>query len=105
MQSYGFLRAASAALLMACQPWILSGCVLHHRTTVAACKQPQFSGDNRTLQPLRVPPGLDAPDTAEGVRIPALNQPAPVRAQGAPCLDWPPAYVTEPPVPPARRPS
>jgi hypothetical protein len=39
------------------------------------------------------------------VHIPALNQPAPVRARSAPCLDWPPTYVSEPPVPPTRRPN
>ncbi len=98
-------RAAAGALL-SCLPMLLllAGCA-HHRASEVGCRQPQFSGNTQTLPPMRAPSGLNAPDTTGGVRIPALNQPAPTRARNAPCLEWPPTYVSEPPVPPTRRPS
>jgi hypothetical protein len=59
----------------------------------------------QNLAPLGAPPGLNTPNTSGGVRVPAASSAAaaPVRARNAPCLDWPPTYVSEPPVPPTRR--
>jgi len=40
-----------------------------------------------------VPPGLDAPDTTNALRLPVLNEPAPPpRGAKQPCLDEPPPF-------------
>jgi hypothetical protein len=95
----------AAALLIACVPALLQGCVFHRGAKLAGCQQPQFAGDTRNLPALRIPPGLNAPNTAGGVHVPTLSTPEPVRVKTAPCLDFPPNYVSEPQVPPTRRPS
>jgi uncharacterized lipoprotein len=49
-----------------------------------------------TIAPLRVPLGIDPPDTKSSLQIPALNEPAlPPRGSNDPCLDEPPKF-TEP---------
>ena len=97
-------RAAAGACLSCLSLLMLSSCA-HHRGNDVACRRPEFSLAAPNLPPLRAPSGLQAPNTSGGIHVPALNQPAPVRAGSAPCLDWPPTYVSEPPVPPIRRPA
>jgi hypothetical protein len=49
-----------------------------------------------SIAPLRVPLGIDPPDTRSGLQLPALNEPAlPPRGPRDPCLDEPPKF-TEP---------
>jgi uncharacterized lipoprotein len=97
-------RAAAGACLPCLSLLILSGCA-HHRGNDVSCRKPEFNLAAPNLPPLRAPSGLTTPNTAGGVHVPALNQaaPAPAPARTAPCLDWPPTYVSEPPVPPSRR--
>jgi uncharacterized lipoprotein len=48
-----------------------------------------------SVAPLKIPPGLDLPDTASALHIPALNAPEPPpRKKSDPCLDEPPAFKT-----------
>lgn len=97
-------RRAAAGALLSCL--LLSGCIHFHRhPNDVGCRRPEFSDAAPSLPALKPAPGLNAPNTAGGIRIPALNTPQPVRAKTAPCLDWPPTYVSEPPVPPTRRPA
>ena len=85
---------------------LLSGCSLFHRhRTGAGCQERPFSGNAENLAPLKAPPGLDAPDTHEQIKIPQLNEPEQVRSRTASCLDQPPRYVSAPPQPPVRRPT
>lgn len=85
---------------------LLSGCALHHRQHAdVGCKRPVFTGNADNLAPLQAPPGLDRPDRAADIKIPPLSQPDPTRPRSAPCLDWPPQYVSEPLLPPVRRPN
>jgi uncharacterized lipoprotein len=85
---------------------LLPGCTLfHHRRGPGACREPQFNGSALTLPPLKAPPGLNAPNTSAGVKIPALNATDTPRPRNAPCLDVPPKYVPETPTPPVRRPA
>jgi hypothetical protein len=74
----------------------LSGCQLfrHHRSQ--GCREPQVTSNIDSLPPLRVPAGLDPPDTRNGVRIPQLNEPERSRAKTEPCLSEPPSYGTAP---------
>jgi uncharacterized lipoprotein len=69
----------------------LSGC----GKRMATCRQ-----DNKDyvgapeLPPLKAPPGLEAPNTRNALKVPALNTPERVRGRDEPCLDAPPPYST-----------
>ena len=54
-----------------------------------------------SIAPLKIPPGLDAPDTTNALRVPALNTPAPpARTKTQPCLDEPPPFNVPKQAPP-----
>jgi uncharacterized lipoprotein len=77
----------------------LGGC--HALRSVGSCHKPQPYVNARSVAPLKVPPGLDAPDTANALRLPMLNEPAPPARSGrAPCLDEPPPFKVTKPVTP-----
>jgi uncharacterized lipoprotein len=69
----------------------LSGC----GKRLVACKQ-----DNKDyvgapeMPPLKAPPGLQAPNTRNALKVPPLNTPERVRGRDEPCLDAPPPYTT-----------
>jgi len=74
----------------------LSGChnglkkMFHSKT----CNKPQMYSSSQSIAPIRVPAGIDAPDTHASLRIPALNEPAPPpRKPTDPCLDAPPLFA------------
>ena len=79
----------------------LSGC--HSLRGVGSCHKPQPYMNASSVAPLKVPAGLDAPDTTNALRLPALNEPPPPpRAGKDPCLDYPPPFkVTKPATPQA----
>jgi len=63
-----------------------------------ACHAPQSYQKSQTVPPLKVPSGLDAPDTTNALRLPTLNEPPPAPRKGSqPCLDEPPSYKVTPP--------
>jgi len=99
-------RCARVGALIACMSlsMLLSGCVLfhRHRHQDVGCARPEFQGAAQNLPPLKAPPGLNGPDTAQEIRIPPLTTAQATRPRSAPCLDWPPPYVSEPPFPPVR---
>jgi uncharacterized lipoprotein len=69
---------------------VLGGCRALGANT---CHAPQAYQNAKSVAPLRIPPGLDSPDTASALRIPALNEPAPPPRKGKePCLDEPPPF-------------
>jgi hypothetical protein len=50
---------------------------------------------------LKIPPGLDTPDTASALHIPVLNAPEPPpRKRDDPCLDEPPPFKVPKQAPP-----
>jgi len=56
----------------------------------SGCDKPQAYQSAQEAPPLQVPPGADAPDTRNALRIPAV--PAPQRPlEAGRCLDYPPA--------------
>jgi hypothetical protein len=63
----------------------------------ADCSKPAAYADSRNLPPLRIPVGLDGPDTRAAMKIPELNEPEIPRKPGDACLDEPPAYSTSAP--------
>ena len=70
---------------------VLPGC---KRLFASSCNKPQVYAQAQTLPPLRIPVGLDGPDTRAAMKIPDLNEPEGPRGQNAPCLEEPPAFTT-----------
>jgi hypothetical protein len=79
-------------------PWLmlavlaaLGGC-----RSFSACQSPEeLAEGGKTIPPLRVPVGLEAPDTTGALRIPELNEPERPRKEDEPCLDTPPSYFPD----------
>ena len=70
----------------------LTGCK-HLRSMAKACHDTKPYMRSASIAPLKIPPGLDSPDTANALHIPALNTPAlPPRKKADPCLDEPPPF-------------
>lgn len=70
-----------------------SGCRMVRAIDKKSCHEQQPYQTSRSLPPLVIPAGLDAPDTTNALRLPALNEPAPPRrGTKQPCLDEPPSF-------------
>jgi len=67
-------------------------CSMMRRMTGAGkCREPEVpAAANRA--PLKVPAGLDAPDTRNAVRVPELGAAEAPRGKTDPCLSQPPSY-------------
>jgi uncharacterized lipoprotein len=75
---------ASAIVVLA-----LSAC----RALTGSCHDPAVYQQAQEAAPLKIPPGLEAPDTRNALKIPELGSPPPPpRKEGEPCLDAPPKY-------------
>lgn len=71
------------------------------RSWRGSCNDPVSYQSAQTVAPLKIPPGLQAPDNSNALRIPALNEPEPPprdRKEG--CLDSPPPFTTPKAPPP-----
>jgi uncharacterized lipoprotein len=81
----------------------VSGChTLHNKFSSNRCSESRTYEGERSVAPLKVPAGMDAPDVASALRLPQLNEPAPpARPRTAPCLDVPPSFKVEKSVTPA----
>jgi len=78
----------------------LTGCK-HLRTLGSACHDNKPYMKAQSVAPLKIPPGLDTPDTANALHVPALNTPAPPRRKKTdPCLDEPPPFNVPKQAPP-----
>jgi len=75
------------AVMLAC--FALGAC-RHGRP--ASCPKPGVYVQAQSVPPLRIPSGLQAPDTRGALRIPDLNEPEQPMPKVAPCLDQPPRY-------------
>ena len=62
----------------------------------SSCNNPQAYSAAREIAPLKIPVGLDGPDTAQALKIPPLNQPEVPRGSDAPCLEDPPVWAGAP---------
>jgi len=68
----------------------LGGC---HALRGNSCNAPQVYQQAKSVPPLKIPAGLDAPETTNALRIPALSEPAPrPHTPKDPCLDAPPSF-------------
>jgi uncharacterized lipoprotein len=77
---------------------LAGGCSIFRGASAKACHSPQPYQKATTVPPLKIPSGLDAPDTTNSLKLPALNEPPPPARKGSqPCLDEPPPFkVTQP---------
>lgn len=83
------MKSVRGILLAALLP-ALSAC---HVFGMNSCHRPQAYLGAHTVAPLKIPAGLDAPETNSALRIPALSEPAPPARKGKdPCLDEPPSF-------------
>lgn len=99
----GAFRAVAGALLLSIAVLALSGCSLFRHKANTGCTEKPFNTNTASRPPLQAPPGLSAPDTRNGVKIPTLTTPERVRAKSEPCLEDPPNYGSEPVGPPPPR--
>ncbi|HVN47066.1 MAG TPA: hypothetical protein VMT66_17695 [Steroidobacteraceae bacterium] len=89
---------ARAALLLFVSLPLVSGCSAFRHANAKACHGPQTYQQAKSVPPLRIPPGLDAPDTTNALRLPTLTEPAPPPRKGSqPCLDEPPPFKVSQP--------
>jgi len=83
---------------------MLSGCSLYQRMfhrggkADVACTEKPFTGNGNidSRPPLRVPPGLSAPDTRNAIKIPDLGPAAKTIPKTEPCLARPPNFFARP---------
>lgn len=80
---------------------LLTGCHLGGGARACHKKQPYMAATS--VAPLKIPPGLDLPDTTNALHIPELKEPVPPPRKGKdPCLDEPPSYkIVKPAAPQA----
>lgn len=58
-----------------------------------SCHKPQAYQTAKSVPPLKIPEGLDTPDTSNALKMPVLNEPPPPpRGPKDPCLDQPPPF-------------
>jgi len=76
----------------------LAGGCFFRGASAKACHGTQAYQKAQTVPPLKIPSGLDAPDTTNALKLPTLNEPPPAARKGsAPCLDEPPPFKVTPP--------
>jgi uncharacterized lipoprotein len=73
-----------------------SGCHWVRSFGARSCHAPQTYLKAQSVAPLKIPAGLDPPDTTNALRLPQLNEPAPPPRRGKqPCLDEPPPFKVQ----------
>lgn len=82
-------RALHAFVILACALSV-TGCSRIFKST---CVRAEDYAGAQNNAPLKVPPGLQAPDTRAALPIPVLNEPERPRAADEGCLDAPPRYA------------
>ena len=92
------MRWARNGLWLAPALLLLNGC---HFLRGGSCTRSQAYTSATSVAPLKIPSGLDAPDTTNALRLPALNEPPPpARNSKDPCLDYPPSFKVSKPASP-----
>ena len=84
------------ALGMIAAATLVSGCHIFNRLT-PDCHRPQEYQRATQLAPLKVPPGLDTPNTQGALVIPTVDLAPPPPGPHDACLDTPPRYKAAPP--------
>ena len=84
-----------AVVLLAAVVCVTAGCNPFRRSHAdAVCKGPEGYSDAASAPSLKIPAGLESPDTRSALRIPDLSTPEPpARRESQGCLDAPPKYA------------
>ena len=92
-------RALLTVSLLAAVVCVISGCNPFRRSHAdAVCKGPEGYSNAASIPALKIPAGLESPDTRAALRVPDLSTPEPPpRKQSQGCLDEPPPYVVAKP--------
>ncbi|HEY5263848.1 MAG TPA: hypothetical protein VIJ37_02565 [Steroidobacteraceae bacterium] len=83
-------------LLVVSATALMSGCHLFSKLT-PDCHKPQEYQRARQVPPLKVPSGLDSPNTQDALVIPTVGVSPPPPGPKDNCLDIPPRYKPAPP--------
>ena len=83
-------------LLVVSATALMSGCHLFSKLT-PDCHKPQEYQRARQVPPLKVPSGLDSPNTQGALVIPTVGVSPPPPGPKDNCLDIPPRYKPAPP--------
>jgi uncharacterized lipoprotein len=83
------------AILMIAAATLMSGC--HMFSRVSDCHRPQEYQRAAQVALLKVPPGLDTPNTQGALAIPTVQLAPPPPGPHDACLDAPPRYKPAPP--------
>ena len=90
------LKGLRNAVLLTVMGLALCGCRSIHRFTNSCNQDTDGYKQAQNVAPIKVPVGVDPPDTKSALQIPVLNEPAqPPLGPKDPCLDSPPKF-TEP---------
>lgn len=75
----------------------VSGChTLRSKLGERTCTETRTYANERSVPALKIPSGVDAPETTNALRLPELNEPAPPpRPRSARCLDEPPSFKVQ----------
>jgi len=94
-----YIKSFARVLLFLAALLALNGCHYFHSMS---CHGGQPYQNAKSEPPLKIPPGLEAPDTTGALRLPRLSEPPPPARKGKdPCLDEPPPFkVQQPKAPP-----
>ena len=94
-----FARNAIGIGLLAAVVCLTSGCNPFRRSHAdSVCKGPEGYSNATSVPSLKIPAGLDSPDTRGALRVPDLNTPEPPpRKKSQGCLDEPPTYTVAKP--------
>jgi len=91
----GVAVLAGIVLLAGCHP------IRAIRNVGGSCHDAKPYQKAASIAPLKIPAGLEAPDTSTALHIPALNTPEPpARKLTDPCLEQPPPFNTPKQAPP-----
>ena len=88
------MRVERAILVIAAAS-LLCGCHMF-RNRVAVCNKPQEYQRAAQVTPLKVPVGMDTPNTQGALVIPTVELTPPPRGPHDACLDSPPKYKAAP---------
>ena len=96
------MRIAAITLATVLCVAMTAGC----KSRMTSCSQDDkdYAGAQE-LPPLQAPPGLDAPNTRNALKVPPLNTPERKRGKNEPCLDIPPPFATPTAAPTATPPA
>jgi len=70
----------------------LGSCSWFHHGGKHGCRERDVTRGAGNQPPLKVPAGMDAPDTRNAVQVPPLGEPERPRGPTDPCLSAPPSF-------------